>query len=68
MGDGNAHAVNDLPLLIAGGGTGKIKGGRHIRYPKGTPISNLQLTLLDKLDIPVENFGDSNGKLDLISV
>ncbi len=66
--EANGHSVNDLPLLIAGGGTGALKGGRHIQYPKDTPIANLQLTLLDKLGIPVENFGDSNGKLDLLSV
>src|SRR5437867_4020626 len=63
--EGNGHSVNDLPALIAGGGAGMIKGGRHIRYPKDTPISNLQLTLLDKLGFRVENFGDSDGRLDL---
>ena len=66
--EGNGHSVNDLPALIAGGGAGMIKGGRHIRYPKDTPISNLQLTLLDKLGFRVENFGDSDGRLDLLPV
>ena len=66
--DGDRHSVVDLPLVLAGGGAGELKGGRHVRYPKDTPISNLYLTLLDKLGIPVENFGDSNGKLDLLAV
>ena len=66
--EGNGHSVVNLPLLLAGGGSGQLKGGRHIRYPKEPPIANLFLTLLDKLGIPVENFGDSNGKLDLLSV
>jgi hypothetical protein len=65
--EANGHSVLDLPLLLVGGGMG-VKGGRHIRYPKDTPLANLQLALLDKLGIPVENFGDSNGKLDLLSV
>ena len=66
--EGNGHSVVDLPLVLAGGGSGELKGGRHIRYPQNTPLANLQLTLLDKLGIPVENFGDSNGKLDLLAV
>jgi hypothetical protein len=63
--EGNGHSVADLPLVLAGCGSGELKGGRHIRYPKDTPLANLQLTLLDKLGIPVENFGDSNRKLEL---
>jgi hypothetical protein len=66
--EGNGHSVVDLPTLLFGGGSGTLKGGRHIRYQKDPPVSNLFLTLLDKLDIPVEKFGDSNGKLDLLSV
>jgi hypothetical protein len=64
----NIHQHTNLPLLLAGGGGGKIKGGRHVRYPDGTPMTNLHLTLLDKLGIPMEKFGDSTGKLDLLSV
>ncbi len=66
--DGNSHSLQDLPVLLLGGGSGQLKGGRHLRFPNTTPISNLYLTILDKLDIPVENFGDSNGTLDLLSV
>ena len=58
----------NLPTLLFGGGSGTLKGGRHIRYQKDPSVSNLFLTLLDKLDIPVEKFGDSDGKLDLLSV
>ena len=65
--EGNGHSVVNLPLVLVGGAS-YFKGGRHIRYPKDPPLSNLQLTLLDKLGIPVENFGDSAGKLDLLSV
>jgi hypothetical protein len=64
----NIHQHSNLPLVLAGGGGGKIKGGRHIRYPDGTPMTNLHLALLDKLGIPMEKFGDSTGKLDLLSV
>jgi hypothetical protein len=65
--EGNGHSVVNLPLLLAGGAS-DLKSGRHIRYPKGPPLSNLQLTLLDKLGIPVENFGDSTGELDLLAL
>ena len=68
LSDGNLHVHNDLPILLVGGGTGQIKGGRHVRYPDDTPTTNLFLTLLDKLGIPLENFGDSTGNLDLLSV
>ena len=66
--EGNGHSVVNLPTLLFGGGSGQLKGGRHIRYQKDPPVANLFLTLLDKLGIPVEKFGDSNGKLDLLSV
>ena len=68
MSDGDQHSWIDLPILLAGGGVGQIKGGRHIRYPKDTPITNLYLTILDKAGFPVENLGDSTGKLALASV
>jgi hypothetical protein len=64
--DGNLHSNFDLPVLLAGGGL--AKGGRHIRYAPGTPMSNLFLTMLDKLGTPVESFGDSTGKLNLLSI
>ena len=51
MGDSNAHDPRNMPILLAGGGAGQLKGGRHIRYPKETPLANLHLTLLDKLGV-----------------
>ena len=66
--DGQEHLVQNLPVLLVGGGAGQLKGGRHIRYAKDTPMANLYLTLLDKLRIAVENFGDATGKVNLLSV
>jgi hypothetical protein len=66
-GDGNAHTHHDLPTVLAGGGAGQIKGGRHVRYPKETPLNNLFLNLLDKAGLPVEKFGDSTSKLNSLS-
>jgi Protein of unknown function (DUF1552) len=63
--DGNMHTFDDLPVLLIGGGGGQIKAGRHLRYAKNTPMTNLFLTMLDKLEMPTENFGDSTGRLDL---
>jgi Protein of unknown function (DUF1552) len=63
MGDCNAHDPRNIPLLLAGGGGG-LKGGRHIRYPKETPLANLHLTLLDKFGVRLDRIGDSTGRLD----
>ena len=63
--DGNLHTHDNLPILVAGGGAGRIKGGRHLRYSNDPPATNLYVTLLDKLGIPVESFGDSTGKLEI---
>jgi uncharacterized protein DUF1552 len=66
--DGNLHTHEDLPILLVGGGAGKIKGGRHLRYPQGTPMTNLYLSMLDMAGIPLDNLGDSSGKLELLSI
>jgi hypothetical protein len=66
MSDGNDHLLQNLPVLVAGGSNGRLKGGRHLRYPKGTPISNLYVTLLDMVGVPLNTFGDSTGTLDLL--
>ena len=63
MADSNAHASQDLPILLAGGGAGT--GGRHVRYPEHTPLANLHLSLLDKLGVPAESLGHANGRLPL---
>jgi hypothetical protein len=64
MGDCNAHDPRSIPVLLAGGGAGHLKGGRHIRYPKETPLANLHLTLLDKFGVKLDRIGDSTGRLD----
>lgn len=61
--DGNAHTHHDLPVLLAGGGNGTLLPGRHVRYAKDTPMTNLYLSLLDRMDSPVERLGDSTGRL-----
>ncbi len=67
MGNSNLHDPHDLPMLLLGGGSGTLRGGRHVRVAEDTPLTNLFLTLLDKLGLPIENFGDSTGKLQELS-
>jgi hypothetical protein len=61
--DGDRHNHDDLPILLAGGAGGKVPTGRHIRYPNGTPMNNLFLSMLDRVGVPGETLGDSTGKL-----
>jgi hypothetical protein len=61
---GDSHNPRNIPLLLAGGGAGRLKGGRHIRYAKDTPLANLHLTLLDQFGVTLERIGDSTGRLD----
>jgi hypothetical protein len=61
--DGNAHNHDDLPILLAGKGGGTLKPGRHVRYPKETPLTNLYVSMLDRMGAKVDSFGDSNGAL-----
>ncbi len=65
--DSNTHFHDDLPIALVGGKAAGIKGGRYIRYAKGTPLANLHVTILEKLGIPVEKFGDSTGKVDRLT-
>ena len=63
--DGNAHNHNELPILLAGSGSGTIQSNRHVVYPKDTPLNNLFLSMLDRMGIAgIERFGDSTGRLD----
>jgi hypothetical protein len=64
MGNPNVHDHDNLPILVAGGGAGHMKGGRHIRFSQPTPLANLHLTLLDKVGVRLDSFGDSRGKVD----
>jgi hypothetical protein len=66
--DSNTHFHDDLPIAIVGGKAAGIHGGRYLRYNKGTPLANLHVTLLDRLGVKVDKFGDSNGRLDNLSV
>jgi len=63
--DGNRHNHDDLPIVLAGGGAGTIRTGRHVLYKRETPLTNLYLAMLDRLGAPTDRFGDSDGKLEL---
>lgn len=67
LSDGNRHAHNDLPVLLAGGGAGTLRPGRHVRYPAETPMTNLFLAMLDRVGVQPEAVGDSNGELRHLS-
>ena len=63
MSDPDMHLHQNLPMMVVGSGAGQIKGGRHVRVAKDTPVANLYVSLLDKVSIPVERLGDSTAKL-----
>ncbi len=63
IGNGNLHEHTDLPCLVAGGGGGRLNGGRHRAYTEDTPMTNLLLTVLDKAGVPADQLGDSTGLL-----
>lgn len=65
--DSNTHFHDDLPIALVGGKNAGVKGGRYIRYAADTPLANLHVTILEKLGVPVEAFGDSNGRLDRLA-
>jgi len=64
MGDPNIHNHVNLPILVAGGGAGRHKGGRHIKYAEPRPLADLHLTLLDRVGVRLDAFADSKGKID----
>jgi hypothetical protein len=64
MGNPNVHDHVNLPILVAGGAAGKMRGGRQIRFQQATPLANLHLTLLDKVGVRLDSFADSDGKVD----
>jgi hypothetical protein len=65
MSNSNQHDHAPLPIVLVGGAAGKLKGGRHIQAVSKTPLSNLQLAMLHKLDVPAEAFGDSTASVDI---
>ncbi len=69
MGNPDVHDHVNLPTIVAGGGAGTHKGGRHLRYAAPTPLANLHLTLLEKVGVRLDSFADSKGKVsELLSV
>lgn len=65
MSDSNSHSTVNVPVLVLGGANGRIKGGRHLAYENDPPLANLMMTLLHKLDVPVESLGNSDGQVDI---
>ena len=63
MSNSNAHNHFPLPNLVIGGATGHHHGGRHLKYPDHTPMTNLLLSVLDKVGVPMDTLGDSTGAL-----
>jgi hypothetical protein len=63
MSNSNRHDPTNLPVVLLGGGSGQLHGGRHIVYPEKPPMANLLLTLMDKLDVPLDKLGNSTGKI-----
>jgi hypothetical protein len=66
MSDGNQHNHTDLPVVLAGGASGRLKGNRHIVNPQNTPMANLLVSMLHTLDVREDKIGDSTGTVDLL--
>ena len=66
MGNPNVHDHVNLPIIVAGGGAGTARGGRHIKFATPAPLANLHLTLLDSVGVRLDSFADSTGKLDTL--
>lgn len=66
LSDGNRHTHHDLPVVVAGSGNGQLRNGRHVRYPKETPMANLYLSMLEMVDVRTDSLGDSTGRLGYI--
>ena len=64
MGNPNVHSHVNLPIVVAGGGAGTVRGGRHIKYAEPTPMANLHLTLLESAGVHLDSFADSTGTID----
>ena len=67
LAEGNSHQHNNLPTVLAGRANGLLKPGRHVKYADETPITNLFMSMLDKMGVPVDAIGDSTGKLEGLS-
>lgn len=65
MSEGNGHVPRNLPILLLGGASGRLKGGRHVKFSDGTPLANMHLSLLDKLGVRIDVHGNSTGPINL---
>lgn len=65
MSEGNGHIPENLPILIVGGANGRIAGGRHVKFAKGTPLANFHLSLLDRFGVRLDQHGNSTGPVNL---
>jgi hypothetical protein len=65
MGNSNTHSHDNIPIIVAGGASGKLKGGKHIVVKQGTPLSNLLVGFLDTAGVPTDHLGDSTGWIQL---
>jgi hypothetical protein len=63
IGDGDRHNHDDLPIVLAGRGGGTLTPGEHVKYKRDTPLANLYVSLLERMDVQVDEFGDSDGRL-----
>ena len=66
MGNSSLHDHENLPILVAGGAACGLRGGRHVRYDTGAPLANLHLTLLDRVGVRLDSFGDSTGRIEAL--
>ena len=66
--DGNSHSHDNLPILVAGRGNGTLNSGQHVRLPSETPLTNLHLSMLERMKVPARSFGDSSGRLTALDV
>jgi len=65
LGNSQDHNHSELPIVVAGAASGRVSGGKHVRMPDETPISNLLVTMLDRVGVPVDAFADSSGSVDI---
>jgi len=65
MSEGNGHVPENLPILVVGGANGRIAGGRHLKFAKGTPLANFHLSMLDRFGVRIDHHGNSTGPLTL---
>jgi hypothetical protein len=68
MSDGNVHNNFNVPVVVMGGKTLNIKSNRHMKYPKGTPLANLMLGIMDRYGVEADRFGDSTSEIDLLTL